>query len=82
MPRYFFHFENDDRRLEDLIGSDLASDQAAKAQALKLAADLAVEDAVKGNPPRFDWVEVVDQDDCIVARLPVADAIREPNRIR
>jgi hypothetical protein len=82
MPRYFFHFENDDRRLEDLIGTDLASDQAAKAQALKLAADLAVEDAVKGNPPRFDWVEVVDEDDCIVARLPVADAIREPNRIR
>lgn len=81
MRRYFFHFENGERRLEDLIGMDLANDQAAKTQALKLAADVAVEDAVKGDPPRFDWLEVVDEDNCIVARLPVADAIREPNRI-
>jgi hypothetical protein len=81
MRRYFFHFENDDRRLEDLVGTDLPNDQAAKAQGLKLAGDLAVEDAVNGRPPRFDWLEVVDEDNCIVARLPVADAIREPNRI-
>jgi len=81
MPRYFFHFENDQRKLEDLIGTDLANDEAAKTQALKLAADLAVEDAVKGNPPRFDWLEVVDEDNCIVARFPIVRAIREPNRI-
>jgi hypothetical protein len=81
MPRYFFHFENDQRKLEDLIGTDLPNDQAAKAQGLKLAADLAVEDAIKGDPPRFDWLEVVDEDNCIVARLPIAGAIREPNRI-
>lgn len=81
MRRYFFHFENGQRRLEDLIGMDLADDQAAKAQGLRLAGDLAVEDAINGDPPRFDWLEVVDEDNCIVARLPVADAIREPNRI-
>lgn len=81
MRRYFFHFENGQRRLEDLIGMDLADDQAAKAQGLRLAGDLAVEDAINGDPPRFDWLEVVDEDNCIVARLPVADAIREPNRL-
>lgn len=81
MRRYFFHFENGQRRLEDLIGMDLADDQAAKAQGLRLAGDLAVEDAINGDPPRFDWLEVVDEDNCIVARLPVADAIREPNRM-
>lgn len=81
MPRYFFHFENGDRRLEDLVGTDLPNDQAAKAQARKLAGDVAVEDAINGDPPRFDWLEIVDDYNRAVARLSVADAIREPNRI-
>lgn len=80
MPRYFFNFEGDEVAA-DLIGRELRDDQAAKVEAAKLAADIGVSDAIDGEWPRFDWVEVMDEEQRAVARLPVANAIREPNRI-
>lgn len=81
MPRYFFSFQNERTATADLIGRDLPDDQAAKAEAAKLAADQGISDAVEGELPAFAWIEVVDEEQRPVARLPVAETIKEPNRI-
>jgi hypothetical protein len=80
MPRYFFNFENDASIQADLVGRDLPDDQAAKTEAAKLAADVGMSGALEGQWPAYQWVEVVDEEERAVARLPVADAIRAPNR--
>jgi hypothetical protein len=80
VPRYFFHFERQDANASDLIGHDLPNDEAAKDEAAKLAADVGMSDAIEGQLPTFEWVEVVDEQQRPVARLPVRDAVREPNR--
>jgi hypothetical protein len=80
MPRYFFNFENDCSAAADLVGRDLSDDDAAKKEAAKLAADAGFTEAVEGQLPTFKWVEVLDESQRPVARLPVADSIREPNR--
>jgi hypothetical protein len=81
VPRYFFNFETDGKASGDLVGMDLPDDEAAKSNALTLAADLGVDGAIEGNVPSFEWIEVVDEDNRAVARLPVREIIREPNRI-
>lgn len=80
MPRYFFNFESDSSTGADLVGRDLPDDEAAKAEGAKLAADLAIDDAIEGELPAFEWLEVLDEGQRPVARLRVAETIREPNR--
>jgi hypothetical protein len=82
MPRYFFHFHSNAASMADLVGRDLPDATAAKAEAVKQAADLATNAALEGRLPEFAWVEVVDDCDRPISRLPVADAIKEPNRLR
>jgi hypothetical protein len=82
LPRYFFNFENTHWSMADLIGRELQHDDAAKAEARKIAADLATTDAIEGRPPIYQWIEVVDAHQRPIARLPVAEVIREPNRLR
>ena len=82
MPRYFFNCHSDDSSVADLVGRDLPDDTAAKTEATKLAADLATSAAVEGRLPTFAWIEVVDDYDRPVARLPTGDIIKEPNRLR
>ena len=82
MPRYFFSFQNADSCADDLVGYDLPDELAARAQARKLAADLATGDALEGRLPKYEWVEVADELLRPVARLRVADAAHEPNRLR
>jgi hypothetical protein len=82
MPRYFFNFENADSSVADLVGRDLPDGTAASAEATKLAADLATDAAVEGRLPAFQWIEVVDDCDRPIVRLPITDVIHEPNRIR
>ncbi len=80
MPRYFFNFDSGPAASEDFVGRDLPDDEAAKAEATKLAADLGIDQAVEGHLPRYEWIEVRDEAQRAVARLPVADTLREPNR--
>lgn len=80
MRRYFFHFQSENSASADLIGRELSDDEAAKSEAAKLAADMGTDEAIEGAVPTFEWVEVVDETQRPVARLPVAAAIREPNR--
>ena len=82
MPRYFFNFANDDGSVSDLVGRDLPNGTAARYEAQKLAADLATNAAIEGRLPTFEWIEVTDDSDRPIARLPVADAVHEPNRLR
>jgi hypothetical protein len=63
-----------------LVGRDLPDDEVAKAEARKLAADLGTDHAIQGLSPTSAWIEVIDQAQRPVARLPVARAIKEPNR--
>ena len=82
MSRYFFNFQSAQKSVADLVGRDLTNDKAAKSEAIKLAADLATNAAVEGQPPPFQWIEVIDECDRPVARLPIGDIIKEPNRLR
>lgn len=82
MPRYFFEFENASSSVPDLVGRDLPDGLAAKAEAARVAAELAANEAVEGRAPTYEWIEVVDECRRPVVRLPVADALREPNRVR
>lgn len=81
MPRYFFNFDNGATGSADLVGRNLADDEAAKSEAGKLAADLGIDQALEGASPSFQRIEVIDESQRPVARLPVADTLREPNRI-
>jgi hypothetical protein len=80
VPRYFFNFESGPAAGADLIGRDLADDAAATAEAAKLAAELGMDDAIEGERPAFQWIEVLDEEHRPVARLPVAEALKGPNR--
>ena len=82
MPRYFFNFEKADSLVADLVGRELDDGTTAIFEAKKLAADLATNAAVEGRLPTFEWIEVVDDCDRAVARLPIADVVHEPNRLR
>jgi hypothetical protein len=82
MPRYFFNFQRTDKAVADLVGRDLPDGTAARCEAAKLAADLATNAAVEGRLPAFEWVEVVDDCDRPIVRLPIADVILEPNKRR
>ena len=81
MPRYFFNFEGNGKTAPDLVGQELVSDEAAKAQAERLAADVRIQPSVEGGQPAFDWVEVVDEFQRAVARLPLSSVARDPNRL-
>ncbi len=82
MPRYFFNFENAKSSVTDFIGRDLPDELAARSEAAKLAADLAMDHAIEGRWPTYQWIEVVDEGQRPIARLPIIDVIREPNRFR
>lgn len=80
MSRYFFNFEGEDTAAPDLVGRDLTDDEAAKAEGAKLAADIGLPNALEGELPAFEWIEITDEEQRTVARLPVARSTREPNR--
>lgn len=80
MPRYFFRLRNDRAVTPDLVGQELPDTEAAKAEAAKLAADIGFSSTPEGESPHYYWVEVVDDDEGPVARLPVSRTMREPNR--
>jgi uncharacterized protein DUF6894 len=82
MARYFFDFVDGSSSAPDLVGRELPNPTAARAEAVKVAADLATIHAVEGRPPTYSWIEVCDDQHRPVARLPVTDVIREPNRLR
>ena len=80
MPRYFFLFGNEVSVTPDLVGQELRDSETAKAMAAKFAAEVEYSSTVEGELPHYDWVEVVDEDERPIVRLPVSQSVREPNR--
>jgi hypothetical protein len=81
MPRYFFNFEGTKGAVPDLVGRELLNDHGAKAEAKKIAADLAAADAIEGRAPTYGWIEVVDSYQRPITRFRLGQAVREPNRL-
>ena len=81
MPRYFFSFAAEQTAYADLVGRELRDDEAAKTEARRLAAELGTDHAIEGSPPAYYWMEVTDEVQRPVLRLPVRAAVAEPNRI-
>ena len=82
MPRYFFNFEGSGKASPDLIGQELINDEAAKAEAERLAADARIQPSVEGEQSAFEWVEVIDEYERAVVRFPISGVARGPNRRR
>lgn len=80
MPRYFFSFDDGWVGTPDLVGRDLPNDEAAKAEAARLAAEVGIDRAIEGQLPPYEWIEVTDEVQRAVARLPVVQCVRGPNR--
>jgi hypothetical protein len=80
VPRYFFSFDDGEPGTPDLVGRHLPNDEAAKAEAVKLAAELGLDRAIEGQAPPFKWIEVTDEAQMAVVGLPVVHCARKPNR--
>lgn len=80
MTRYFFNLEGDQNSALDLVGRDLADDEAAKAEAVRFAAQFATPDEI-GGLLAYAWIEVLDTSQRPVIRLPIHHANDEPDRI-
>lgn len=79
MTRYFFNLQGDHASALDLVGRDLAGDEAAKSEAARFAAQFETADEIEGLLA-YDWIEVLDQGQRPVARLPLGHANDEPSR--
>jgi hypothetical protein len=80
MSRYYFNLEGDGSSALDLVGRDLDSDEAAKAEAARFASDFESPEELAGMLA-YNWIEVTDQSQRPVARLPLSHVNDEPSRI-
>ena len=62
MPRYYFHIRGGPNAAEDLLGTDLPDNRAARAEAERRARDLSAEKTVEGEPPTEARLEVEDEE--------------------
>ena len=79
MTRYFFNLQGDQTSTLDLVGRDLPSDEAAKSEAARYAAQFETADEIRGLLA-YEWIEVLDHSQRPVARLPLGHANDEPSR--
>jgi len=61
MPRYYFHIKNGTDLIEDPEGSDLASAEHARSQALKSARELWADAIKSGRSLAADAVVIADE---------------------
>ena len=80
MPGYFFNFEDASCASPDLVGRDLPDDEAAKAEARKLAADLGFDHAIEGSRRVINGSRSLTRLNGRSSLL-VSAALREPNRM-
>jgi hypothetical protein len=81
VPRYFFSFLGEQTGYADLVGRELSDDEAAKMEARRLAAEVGSDGAIDCRLAAYSWIEVTDEVQRPVLRLPVAAAVAEPNHI-
>ena len=75
MPRYFFHLRGSDL-VDDEEGQELDGAEAARAEALRAARDLAGEDVRQGRLDLRHWIEVRDSTGEPIASVSFGDAVR------
>ena len=81
MTRYFFNLQGDGASALDLVGRDLSGDEAAKSEAARFAAQFETPQEIEGLLA-YDWIEVLDNSQRPVARLPIGHSNDEPDRSR
>ena len=74
MPTYYFNLRGEDFELPDLAGKSLSDDQAARAEAERLAAELIESALISGNPPPAAVIEVDDEQMRPILALPLNPA--------
>ncbi len=74
MPRYFFHV-HDDIVARDPEGVELPDLAAARACAIEGARSLMMTQVEEGRIHLDHWIEVTDQDDREVMRVPFSEAV-------
>ena len=62
MPRYYFHIRGGPEAAEDLLGTELPDNPAARTYAERLARDLSAEEVVEGEPATEARLEVEDEE--------------------
>jgi DNA-binding FadR family transcriptional regulator len=75
MSRFFFHLNGIDTLVEDTEGTDLPGVEAARAEAEKIACELAAERLRHGEIVKLRSVYIALQDAGIVAEVLTADAL-------
>ena len=73
MPRYFFHFEAEGRRVRDEVGLKLPDAEAAWYQAVRSARDLLDAEATIGCTFAGQTVEIEDEKGVRIDRIPLEE---------
>lgn len=76
MPTYYFTLKGDDFESPDLAGKSLPDDEAARAEAERLAAELVENALIAGRTPPDAVVEVDDEQMRPILALPLNPAAR------
>lgn len=79
MSRYFFHLQGMDHVEHDLVGRDLADAQSVKDEAARIAAQFDTAEKI-GGMLDYQWIEVLDDAQRPVMRLPLSHVTDEPSR--
>ena len=69
--RYFFHVTSDDGNVTDLVGVDLPDVAAPRYHAAAQVTELWEARVLAGKPPLVGWVEVTDDNQRGVLRMPL-----------
>jgi hypothetical protein len=75
MPRYFFHVRDGDDLIRDEEGTELPDPQAAKAEAMASARDLAMDEIRSKNRVGGRKIEIVGEFGETIQTLPVRASI-------
>ncbi len=71
MTRYFFNVSADDQNAADLVGIDLPGIEGARRYAAAQVTELWEARVLAGKPPLVGWLEVVDDQERAVLRVPL-----------
>lgn len=80
MGRFYFNMEGSSGADADLVGREFENEEKAKAEAVRLAGELATEEVID-TAVTYDWIEVLDEAQRPVIRLPVGETARGPTRL-
>ncbi len=71
MTRYFFNVSADDESVADLVGIDLPDIEAVRRYAASQVTELWEARVLAGKPPLIGWLDVVDDQERGVIRIPL-----------